>query len=264
MAKVQIGDKIRITDAQMAMGKYSNGDVFTIKYFDGLGVKVEEHGIYIFHEEFEVISSVTTLESATIKQLVEELSRRVGIAAQTVAEEPVRRSPIPAPAHPEPKLIRDLVVARAKEDVETILERGSKTAINGGSEGNSTYKENYYNVEFVVNKDKRTVVALVKLGTRMSTAEPVVHRGVAKCDPSDCFNEHIGKAIAVRRAFELDVPEAYLNAPKPEKSEAGDYVEYNGKVYKIVPRGESVLGDRAHPRSGVGLNGVIVDDSGRY
>ncbi|MEA0564556.1 hypothetical protein [Lysinibacillus irui] len=58
-------------------------------------------------------------------------------------------------------------------------------------------------VDFIVNTEKRTIVALLKpLGSNQ-----VVKRGIAKCDPNDVFNEHIGKAIALGRALGLDVSE---------------------------------------------------------
>ncbi|MDM5229679.1 hypothetical protein QUF87_00285, partial [Lysinibacillus pakistanensis] len=57
-------------------------------------------------------------------------------------------------------------------------------------------------LEFVVNEDKRTVVALIK---SFSTRHEVYHRGITKCNPNDVFNEHIGKAIALGRALGLDV-----------------------------------------------------------
>lgn len=86
---------------------------------------------------------------------------------------------------------RDRIVEQAKEDVEFLV-------------GDIAPK-----VEYVVNKNKRTIAALLKHSTRGF----VVSRGIAKCAPSDCFNVHIGKAIALRRALGLEVPDEYLNAP---------------------------------------------------
>jgi hypothetical protein len=85
--------------------------------------------------------------------------------------------------------------------------------------------------EIIVNKEKRTVVALLK-----NPYKATVHaRGIAKCDPSDCFNVHIGKAIALRRALGLDVPSEYLNAPQPTEVRVGDVVEWKNirSVYRI-------------------------------
>ena len=94
------------------------------------------------------------------------------------------------------------------------------------------------NVEFVVNKEKRTVVALLK-----SVGEGAVKsKGIAKAMPDDCFNEHIGKAIALHRALGLEVPDEYLNAPQPTEVRVGDVVgsfefnevaDYYGKIVDV-------------------------------
>jgi uncharacterized protein YodC (DUF2158 family) len=58
MAKlnVNVGDKIRITDAVMTGGKYCNGDILTVETVGKDVVFVEEHGIVMFNSEFEVIT----------------------------------------------------------------------------------------------------------------------------------------------------------------------------------------------------------------
>lgn len=74
--------------------------------------------------------------------------------------------------------------------------------------------------DFIVNAAKRTVVALKKslIDTR------ILRRGIAKCAPNDCFNAHIGKAIALRRALGLEVPTEYLKVPQPTEVHVGDVV----------------------------------------
>lgn len=75
-------------------------------------------------------------------------------------------------------------------------------------------------LEFVVNHEKRTVVALIK-GKRSGR---VYRKGIAKCAPDDCFNAHIGKAIALNRALGFPVPVKYLNAPQPTEVRVGDII----------------------------------------
>lgn len=108
---------------------------------------------------------------------------------------------------------RDRIVDRAKEDVKTL--RKCPVTMEGRL------------VEFVVNKDKRTVVSLLKSGWRSSHGV-VSARGIAKCAHGDCFNVHIGKAIALRRAIDREVPVEYLNAPQPTEVRVGDIVNLNG------------------------------------
>lgn len=102
---------------------------------------------------------------------------------------------------------RDEIVEQAKRDVEY-----------WEYEMPMRYRYNYVN--FVVNKEKRTVVALLKVLAGSKAAK----RGIAKCAPNDCFNSHIGKAIALRRALGLPVPDEYLNAPQPTEVRVGDII----------------------------------------
>lgn len=81
-----------------------------------------------------------------------------------------------------------------------------KSVLTATYDPHSVRKPDY--VDFVVNKEKRTVVALVKidLGGEISTWA----RGKAKCTPGDMFDENIGKVIALHRAFGLKVPEKFV------------------------------------------------------
>jgi hypothetical protein len=126
----------------------------------------------------------------------------------------------------KPKLTRADVVAKARRDVEELLSRnyaqscGDPLSLWFVSDG-GTYTV-LHECKFIVNREKRTVVALIE-DIRYSE---IVSRGIAKCAPDDCFNEDIGKAIALRRALKLEVPDEYLNAPQPEGVCIGDIVEW--------------------------------------
>lgn len=153
-----------------------------------------------------------------------------------------------------PQEIRDDIVEQAKRDVAEIDERGIDVKAKGGSEGNETYRDSFYEVIFNVNKEKRTVVSLIKGATGDGRVFGVRHRGIAKCAPDDCFNVHIGKAIALRRALGLVVPTKYLSAPQPTEVRVGDVIEskwINGSdpdpEYEIV---SAVDGDEVSYKSG--------------
>ncbi|WP_178023042.1 hypothetical protein [uncultured Paenibacillus sp.] len=136
-----------------------------------------------------------------------------------------------------PQQIRDEIVERAKEDVKTLLSTPSPLehyieALYGDYIG---YRPHIHGVEFVVNRDKRTVVALV---WNRHTGKLRL-RGIAKCAPGDVFNAHIGKAIALRRAFGLVTPAEYLNAPNPTEVRVGDVVTFGsvreyGTEYEVT------------------------------
>ncbi|MDR9792739.1 hypothetical protein Q8A72_07080 [Aeribacillus pallidus] len=113
---------------------------------------------------------------------------------------------------------RDEIVERAKRDVAELVEDMPMSCI-------------YNFVDFVVNRDKRTVVALLRI-----FKQGEVHaRGIAKCHPDDCFNADIGRAIALRRALSLEVPDEYLNAPQPTEVRVGDVIHYQtGESYTVT------------------------------
>jgi hypothetical protein len=143
-----------------------------------------------------------------------------------------------------PQQLRDEIVEKAKADIERLL---SSQRVKSS---------------FVINKEKRTIVALVPDAFRYPIK--IRSRGIAKCDPTDCFNVHIGKAIALRRALGLEVPTEYLNAPQPTEVRVGDVVHKSW--WKITDPYEvtEIINNDAYDSKGeyASLNGLeILDDS---
>jgi hypothetical protein len=120
-----------------------------------------------------------------------------------------------------------------------------------------------HTAEFIVNREKRTVVCLLHYAV---FSESVNHRGIAKCAPDDVFNVDIGKAIALRRALGLSVPDEYTNAPAPDGVAYYDIVLYDGEKYVVTPTTEYVLNngmEEAQIDSPVVISGKLIDDSDR-
>ncbi len=87
-------------------------------------------------------------------------------------------------------------------------------------------------VDFVINHEKRTVVALIRYLTEYDGN--LFARGITKCAPGDVFNSHIGRAIALRRALGLAVPDVYLNAPQPTEVHVGDLIRnWSGRSFPV-------------------------------
>jgi len=87
-------------------------------------------------------------------------------------------------------------------------------------------------VSFIVNAEKRTVVALL----RGIISDSVRAKGIAKCLSGDVFNEHIGKAIAFGRALGKDVSE-FEDAVQPNEVVPGQIVETfkaNSDTYMVA------------------------------
>lgn len=66
-----------------------------------------------------------------------------------------------------------------------------------------------FDITFDINRENRSVEAVAK-----KPFSRTAFYGTAVCAPDDCFNEHIGKAIALNRALGIEVPDEYLNAPQ--------------------------------------------------
>jgi len=118
-----------------------------------------------------------------------------------------------------PQQQRDEIIEQAKRDVAE-LESMMASSFRPIVKGNHTFMETCTFVKFFVNKEKRVVTALVYAKENGY----LVEKGIAKCAPTDCFNVHIGRAIALRRALGLDVPSEYLTAPQPTEVRVGDVV----------------------------------------
>ncbi|WP_368031596.1 hypothetical protein [Bacillus licheniformis] len=154
----------------------------------------------------------------TARDAIEELR----LAAYAKGYEDARRELMAqAPAEKTAQERRDEIVEQAKADVSGLLKRDIG-----------------HDHEFIVNTEKRTVVVLRKL----RGCTNIVRRGIAKAAPDDCFNVHIGEAIALHRALGLEVPDEYLNAPQPTEVRVGDVVgsfeinevaDYYGKIVDV-------------------------------
>ncbi|MDF4197356.1 hypothetical protein [Bacillus subtilis] len=149
---------------------------------------------------------------------------------------------------------RDEIVEQAKADLENLADEDGPVYQTEDNEG---YQCSCY-ASFRVNKEHRTVACDLR-GVR--TGERY-KRGIAKAAPDDCFNVHIGKAIALRRALGLAVPDEYLKAPQPTEVRVGDVVRSISKLpkmYRIVK--DRLNANEAPLGSIVAKHGRIIDDS---
>lgn len=121
---------------------------------------------------------------------------------------------------------------------------------------------------FNVNKKKRTIHATIRNKTYPRNKHAT---GIARCAPSDVFNEHVGKAIALRRALGLEVPTKYyeVGGIAPEGKQVGDVVRgYSTMLgadedcvlaeYPIISKNEVGV------RSFFAGHAKVIDDSARY
>lgn len=251
--KANVGERILITDDSFALGLYAKGTVLTVSSVDAKGVK-SGGGEFILHVEYEVIvgehAPTPNLDEMDYDELV-TLSEKVMNALRTRSyKNGYDQGRIDVETwtktteEKSDQQKRDEIVARAKEDVEDLAIKHFFVT----------------KADFIVNAAKRTVVALRKslIDSR------ILRKGIAKCAPNDCFNEHIGKAIALRRALGLEVPSEYLSVPQPTEVRDGDYVEttfLNGETLKFTV--ERIEKGRAY-RNDVPGTYVRLDAGRRY
>jgi len=189
----------------------------------------------------------------TARDAIEELR----LAAYAKGFEDARRElTAPAPVEKTAQERRDEIVEQAKADINELKNRNFYEVPDA---------DNFYNpyictAEFIVNNQKRTVVALL----RGANTSKVYARGIAKATPDDCFNVHIGKAIALHRALGLEVPDEYLNAPQPTEVRVGDVVRstVDKSNEYVIAKGEKAWHEgMAGLSSMVAKYGRIIDDS---
>ncbi|WP_144533954.1 hypothetical protein [Bacillus pumilus] len=223
--KARIGEQILITNVSEVEDEYENGDVFEVaRVNSGCSVDSAE-GYVVLDYEYEVIigekASVQNLDEMDYDDLVAlseavmkalrarsykngydqgRIDVEMEIWTKTTEEKSIQRK-------------RNEVVAKAKSDVAFSIIKFLK-----------------YKNEFIVNSKKRTVVALRK----SPVSGHVISKGIAKCSPSDCFNVHIGMAIALRRALGYHVPTEYFNAPLPTEVHVGDIVAVGYRNYTVI------------------------------
>lgn len=167
----KVGEKIVITRPAFTMGKYKEGDIFTVDKAIYNTILVEEVDVAIHHSEYEV--------------LVEEEPKS---ANQQRAE----------------------LIQRAREFVE------------------DNWDIHLFAVPvFKYKESKRRVTCLMKY----EKTNRIYSVGRANCHPDDVFNADIGKAIALARALEIEVPEEFLDAVQPDEHVRGQVVFYHNKLH---------------------------------
>ncbi|MEC2215097.1 hypothetical protein [Bacillus velezensis] len=273
----KIGERVLITYGMTSSGDYKTGDICTVRsVVDIYGtITVKEHGNYVIAREYEVIvnNEVENEEADEMKidlnvmgydELIahgEEVMRMIRLRAYGEGYRQGKFDAEVDSTHGQAPIVsaqarRDEIVEQAKADVEKLSNYGDGVLCE-----TYVFTKATCNVEFVANRDKRTVVALLK-GVRTGK---VYAKGIAKAAPDDCFNAHIGKAIALRRALGLAVPDEYLNAPQPTEVRVGDVVSNStGDVVGGVLPDDSwrpLTGNWVRQSDARKYGALVIDDS---
>lgn len=243
MTKFNVGDKVRLIEDYM---DYKKDDVVEVIGFWAEGINyVGKHGRGgAYYNRFELVESkptkkqrITALENevAELKLIVHELRGKKATYTATVLMGSVPVDINNAPelkVAPTPNKQRAAIIEKAKKFVEKVSSRQSSWAVN--ENGNETYQQKCTFNEFIINNEKRTVVVLVK----GKDSGKIFEKGIAKCNPSDVFNEFIGKAIALGRALGLDVSE-FEQAVQPNEVVPGHIITWDevpNEPHKVIKR----------------------------
>lgn len=173
-------------------------------------------------QHIELVSQKPTKNQriTTLEQKVEAMQAEIDAlkAAQKSADIAKIAEGIPKMIAKEKKRTpneqRKAIIDEAKAFLEEVEREQNDSKVR--DKGNAFHRQYLTKTEFIVNAEKRTVVAIIrtKYGTTLLT------KAIAKCNPSDVFNADIGKAIALGRALGLDVSK-FEKAAQPSEVVVG-------------------------------------------
>lgn len=179
--------------------------------YDGVGTFDQ----LFIHGDFKAEAQRIKIDSA-VGEITKYTIESTPVIKTEVATLQAGETIIPKPKTPQQQ--RDDIIEQAKRDVTELTKKVNRFPY----ELAVTEKYGTLQIKFGVNREKRTVVALAYLAN-IGGQSPRC-KGIAKCAPTDCFNAHLGKIIALRRALGLEVPAEYLNVPQPTEVRVGDKV----------------------------------------
>ncbi|MCD2370911.1 hypothetical protein LQ247_20065 [Bacillus sp. BS3(2021)] len=229
----KVGERILIVNAEL--GTYNNGQIHKVHKCVSASSDNNEHivtdaGFVFWTSEYEVIvnNEVKNEEDDEVEIDLDAMGYNELIEHGEAVMRAIRLRSY-GEGYKQGKFDADMDATYMRSQEKTAQERRDEIVEQAKRDVSDLYNRDIgYRHDFIVNSEKRTVVAL-----RKSLGEGYVRdRGIAKAAPEDCFNEHIGKAIALHRALGLEVPDEYLNAPQPTEVRVGDAVKliHNGEV----------------------------------
>ncbi|MCL9628282.1 hypothetical protein [Bacillus subtilis] len=116
--------------------------------------------------------------------------------------------------------LREKIIEEAKEDVKQLLERNKQLKT--------------FDVSFTVHSSKDILNRWSVIATAKSHTSNKEFIESAVCADGECFNIHIGEAVALRRVLGLEVKDVYLNVPQPTEVKVGDTILTGGRVEKVI------------------------------
>lgn len=289
--KANVGELVKVVDAGRWSSAYENGEIINVIGTDG---GWERNAVYgdnrqfknLYDDQYVVLEPIADTSPDSLEWRLarsEELVDRLTMQAPTTpvrGDMGLRRIVDYVESNKAEyyakvtSYTREQVIEMAKRDVEKLertpidlfddkgeRELGVPSLLNG----HESFDPDIYDaVRYIVNRDKRTVVALIYYRDNGDETGKVWARGKARACDGDTFNSDIGRAISLRRALGLDVPSHYTNAPQPTVAKVGDVVRFDDEEDTFMVVGKLDNDSPAWTTNVKGpLNGfVVIDDSG--
>lgn len=190
------------------------------------------------------VAGITVTDPEDMEKVAESIVAAMRTRGLVTPADDAVAIPIPAP-----KLTRDSVIKMAIADVKDLLSREYYASRGGDGVIVESHVGNGVDfrmggisdrVDFFINASKGAVVAKLTFDTASKPLKDRTYEteGRAKCAPGDVFNEHIGKAIALRRALGLEVPVEYFTVEARDRDDlaVGDVVKVHcdGEIANIT------------------------------
>lgn len=268
MTKFNVGDRVSVNNHMFVLSdNQRRGTIVGISHTQ-YRVKLDNYGTYtsgILTFSAPQLSR-TCEESATDRRLTEAEAKIASLESKVAALETVladKSKLSHAPSVDEMMRLGKSVTRTPNQRRADVIKRAQAFA----NEGYDRWiGDSLCYVEFFVNSDKRTAVAVL----RGKYSSGLITKGIAKCAPDDVFNADIGKAIALGRALGVKVPTEFTDAVKPTEVVVGMRVENTedsywggGKVASLER--EDCAGSRGYSVESGSYNylktAVIIDDT---
>ncbi|MFD1270652.1 hypothetical protein ACFQ3Y_24895 [Paenibacillus motobuensis] len=242
--KANVGERIRIVNT--ADHRYKNGDEFTVSRSESAGIFVPHHRgnsngcAGVFHSEYVVLEPIEPAvpaqlnfpdaialfmheNAAAVRKYLDEIAPETAPGVSIDSSGGLTANNVTV----SKQLTRAGVIEKAKADVAELIRIGQDVA-ERLTESDEFYAS-FFTADFHINREKRVVTALVSYTDSSGRiTEGNVAKGIARCSQGDVFHAEIGKAIALRKALGLVVPDEYLNAPQPENAAPGAVIRKIG------------------------------------
>lgn len=235
MVKFSEGDKVRLIEHNpwYGLGKVRVGDIGTVRIADAREVLVDFPAQKSWHgleSDFELVKPKKKhdMNAENLENILRRLER-----IERILDAKIEAGAIKIPKSQKTPAYRK---RRRKEAIDF-----AKAYVKGTTEELRIISD--VEVLFIIDKERGIVTASLTLG-RYGKLSEVRNVGIAQVSKGEVFNEYIGRAIALMRAIDEDVPDILYMAPQPTEPLPGMIVDSNSFYGVMTLAEEARLSDK--------------------